>query len=159
MKRISFWVLVLEVFVRLHKTIQLQRLQHYWSGHRLGLLWYWMVCLGNEWRSFCHFWDCILVLHSVQFSLSVMSNSLWPHVLQHARPHCPSSTPGDFSHSCPLSQWCYPTISSSVVPFSSHLQSFQHHSLFKWVSSSHQVAKVLEFQHQSFQWIFRTDFL
>ena len=63
--------------------------------------------------------------------------------------------------SCPSSQWCHPTISSSVVPFSSCLQSFQHQHLFKWVSSLHQVAKVLEFQfqHQSFQWIFRTDFL
>ena len=49
--------------VGLHRTVQLQLLQHYWSGHRLGLLWYWMVCLGNEWRSFCCFWDCIQVLH------------------------------------------------------------------------------------------------
>ena len=58
-----------------------------------------------------------------------------------------------------LSQWCHPTISSSVAPFSSHLQSFPAQGLFKWVSSSHQVAKVLEFQlqHQPFQWIFRTD--
>ena len=43
-----------------HRTIQPQLLQYYWSGHRLGLLWYWVVCLGNEQRSFCHFWDCIL---------------------------------------------------------------------------------------------------
>ena len=60
-------------------------------------------------------------------------------------------------HSCPLSRWCLPTISSSPVPFSSHLQSFP--GSFQWVSSSHHMAKVLEFQHQSFQWIFRTDFL
>ena len=62
---------------------------------------------------------------------------------------------------CPLSQWCHPTISSSVVPFSSCLNLSQHQDLFKWVSSLHQVAKVLEFQLQlqSFQWIFRTDFL
>ena len=40
------------------RTIQLELLWHYWLGHRLGLLWYWMVCLGNEQRSFCHFWDC-----------------------------------------------------------------------------------------------------
>ena len=53
-----------------------------------------------------------------------MSNSLRPHGLQHARPPCPSPTPGVYSKSCPLSQWCHPTISSSVVPFSSHLQSF-----------------------------------
>ena len=56
-------VLVLEGLVGLHRTVQLQLLQHYWSGHRLGLLWYWMVCLGNKQRSFCHFWDCIQVLH------------------------------------------------------------------------------------------------
>ena len=53
-----------------------------------------------------------------------MHNSLWPHGLQHARLPCPSQTPGVYSNSCPLSQWCHPTISSSVVPFSSHLQSF-----------------------------------
>ena len=53
-----------------------------------------------------------------------MSNSLQPHGLQHTRPPCPSPTPGVYSNSCPLSQWCHPTISSSVVPFSSHLQSF-----------------------------------
>ena len=58
-----FWVLVLDVFVGLHRTVQLQLLQHYWLGYRLGLLWYWMVCLGNEQRSFCHFWDWIQVLH------------------------------------------------------------------------------------------------
>ena len=55
--------LVLEGLVGLHRTIQLQLLQHYWLGHRLGLLWYWMVCLGNEQRSFCCFWVCIQVLH------------------------------------------------------------------------------------------------
>ena len=61
---------------------------------------------------------------SAQFSRSVVSHPLWPHGLQHARPPCPSPTPGAYSNSCPLSQWCHPTISSSVVPFSSHLQSF-----------------------------------
>ena len=60
---------------------------------------------------------------SVQFSRSVMSNSLQPHGLQHARPPCPSSAPGVYSKSCPLSRWCHPTISSSVVPFFSCLQS------------------------------------
>ena len=67
--------------------------------------------------------DCIM--HSVQFSHSVMSNSFWPHGLQHARPPCPSPTPGVYSNSCPLSWWCHPAISSSVVPLSSHLQSFR----------------------------------
>ena len=61
---------------------------------------------------------------SVQFSRSVVSNSLRPHGLQHARPPCPSPTPGIYSNSCPLSRWCHPTISSSVVPFSSRPQFF-----------------------------------
>ena len=61
---------------------------------------------------------------SVQFSHSVVSDSLRPHGLQHARPPCPSPTPGVYSNSCPLSQWCHLTISSSVIPFSSRLQSF-----------------------------------
>ena len=59
----------------------------------------------------------------VQFSCSVLSNSLWPLGLQHTRPPCPSPTPRVYSNSCPLSLWCHPTISSSVVPFSSHPQS------------------------------------
>ena len=63
-------------------------------------------------------------LCSVQFSCSVVSDSLWPHGLQHARPPCPSPTPGAYSNSCPSSRWCHQTTSSSVVPFSSHLQSF-----------------------------------
>ena len=60
---------------------------------------------------------------SVQFSHSVVSNCLWPHGLQHTRPPCPSPTPRVYSNSRPLSRWCHPTISSSVIPFSSHLQS------------------------------------
>ena len=59
--------------------------------------------------------------HSGQFSHSFVSSSLWLHALQHARPPCPSPTPGACSNSCPLSQWCHPTISYSAVPFSSHL--------------------------------------
>ena len=60
----------------------------------------------------------------VVFSHSVLSNSLWPHGLQHSRLSCPKPTPRAWSNSCPLSQWCHPTISSSVIPFSFHLQSF-----------------------------------
>ena len=62
--------------------------------------------------------------NSVQFSLSVMSDSLRPHGLQHARAPCPSPTPRVYSNSCPLSRWCNPNISSSVIPFSSRVQSF-----------------------------------
>ena len=61
---------------------------------------------------------------SVQFICLAVSKSLWPHGPQHSRPPCPSPTPGAYSNSCPLSRWCHPTISSSVVPFSSCLQSF-----------------------------------
>ena len=74
--------------------------------------------------------NCILAFpadtqfSSVQFSLSVVSDSLRPHGLQHTRLPCPSPTPGACSNSCPLSRWCHPTISSSVVPFSSCPQSF-----------------------------------
>ena len=66
----------------------------------------------------------LLFLSSVQFSLSVMSNSLRSHEPQHARPPCPSPTPGVYPNPCPLSRWCHPTIKSSVIPFSSCPQSF-----------------------------------
>jgi len=66
----------------------------------------------------------IYPLNSIQFSHSVVFDSLRPHELQHARLPCPSPTPGACSDSCPLSPWCHPTISSSVVPFLSRLQSF-----------------------------------
>ena len=63
-------------------------------------------------------------ISSGQYSHSIMSDSLWPHELQHARPPWPSPNPAVYSNPCPLSRWCHPTISSSVVPFSSCLQSF-----------------------------------
>ena len=86
-----------------------------------------------------------LPLLSVWFSCSVLSDSFQLHDLQHARLPCSSPTPRACSNSCPSSQWCHPYISSSVIPFSSYLQSFPASGLFQWVSSSHQVAKVLEF--------------
>ena len=70
----------------------------------------------------CTGWISFMLL--LLFSCWVVSNSLQAHGLQHARPPCPSPTPRAYSNSCPLSQWCHPTILSSVVPFSSHLQSF-----------------------------------
>ena len=96
---------------------------------------------------------------SVQFSRSVVSDSLWPHEPQHTRPPCPSPTLGVDSNSCPSSWWCHPAISSSTVPSPPAPNPSQHQGLFQWVRSSHQVAKVLEFQlqHQSFQWTTRTD--
>ena len=79
---------------------------------------------------------------SVQFSHSVVSDSLWPHESQHARPPCPSPTPGVHSNSCPSSQWCHPAISSSVVPSSScskslpASESFPMSQLFAWGGQS-----------------------
>ena len=96
---------------------------------------------------------------SVQFSCSVVSDSLQPHEPQHARPPCPSPTPGVYPNSWPLSRWCiqpsHPLLSPSPA-----FNLSQHQGLFKRVSSLHQVAKILEFQlqHQSFQWTPRTDF-
>ena len=69
-------------------------------------------------------WNIIQTFSSVQLSCTVVSVSLRPHGPQHARPHCPSPTPGACSNSCPSSWWCHPTISSPVIPFSSCLQSF-----------------------------------
>ena len=86
---------------------------------------------------------------SVQFSHSVVSDSLRPHGLQHARLPCPSPTLGVYSNSCPSTWWCHPTISSSVVPFSPPTFSLsQHQGIFQWVCSLHQVAKVLELHLQ-----------
>ena len=101
-------------------------------------------------------------LISFQFSsATVMSDFLQPHGLQHTRLPSPSPTPGACSNSCPLSWWCHPAISFSVIPFFSCLQSFPTSGSFLVSQFFPLVAKVLEFQlqHQSFQWIFRTDFL
>ena len=76
--------------------------------------------IKNQWSVI----ESIICIQGVQFSCSVTSDSLQPHGLQHARPLCPSPTPGVYSNSCPSSQWCHPTISSSVIPFSSCPQSF-----------------------------------
>ena len=79
------------------------------------------------------------------FSGPVMSDSLQPHGLQHARPPCPSSTLRVYSNSCSLSLWCHPTV-SSCHPLLFLPSIFQHQDLFQWVHSSHQVARVLELQ-------------
>ena len=99
-----------------------------------------------------------LWLASVQFSCSVVSDSLRPHGLQHARPSCPTPIPIAYSISCPCHQWCHPTISSSVIPCSSHIQSFPASGSFEMSQLFTSGGQILEFQlqHPSFQWIFRT---
>ena len=74
------------------------------------------------------------------FSCPVVSDSLWPCGLQHAKVPCPSLSPGVCSNSCAYSQWCHRTISSSVSPFPPAFNLSQNQGLFQWVSSSHQVA-------------------
>ena len=93
----------------------------------------------HYWKVYCDFAKVAYIcIGSVQFSRSIVSDSLWPHESQHARLPCPSQTPGVHSDSCPSSQWCHPAISSSVVPFSSCPQSFpasgsfQMSQLFAW---------------------------
>ena len=93
----------------------------------------------------------IVQFSSVQFSLSVVSDSLQPHELQHARPPCSSLTPGVHSNSCPLSRWCHPAILSSVIPFSSCPQSlpasesFPMSQLFAWDDQSTGVSALASF--------------
>ena len=96
-------------------------------------------------------WGHWLRFSSVQFNCSVMSDSLRPHELQHARPPCPSPTPGVHSNSCASSRWCHPAISSSVVPFSSCSQSlpasgsFPVSQLFTWGGQSTGVSALASF--------------
>ena len=110
--------------------------KHYWEatvGTVLGVMW---------WMESALIWFPDFQYSSVQFSCSYVSNSLQPHGLQHFRPPCPSPAPGVYWNSNPLSRWHNPTISSSVVPFSSHLWafsasgSFQMSQLFTSASAS-----------------------
>ena len=116
------------------------------SVFHLGKFYWYIFKLTGSFFSFVlsitRFCNDILHFCSDQFSRSVMSNSLWPHEPQHARPPCPSPTPGVHPNPCPLSQWCHPTISSSVVQFSSCPQSFP-------ASGSFQMSQLLAWGGQS----------
>ena len=132
------------------KSMVSQRIRHDWATFTFTTSYFALKTLGL---------GSVAGIHN-QFSRSVMSHSLWPHGLQHTRPPHPSPIPeftlthvhwvGDATQPSP------PLLSPSSPAFNL----FQHQGLFKWVSSLQQEAKVLEFQlqHQSFQWIFRTDF-
>ena len=108
------------------------------------------TCNSEHTDSSSIFKQC-LQFSSVQFSRSVMSDSLRPHESQHTRPPCPSPTPGVHSNSCPSSRWCHPAISSSVVPFSSCPQSlpasesFPMSQLFAWGGQSTGVSALASF--------------
>ena len=97
---------------------------------------------GDTWHLLYLFGIVMYFISSVQFSCSIMSDSLRPHESQHARPPCPSPSPRVYSNWCPSSQWCHPGISSSVIPFSSCPQSlpasgsFPMSQLFTWGSQT-----------------------
>ena len=107
--------------------------------------------LGNTWTLAVLAGMLFFPFSSVQFSCSIVSNSLWPHESQHARPPCPSATPRVHSNSCPLSQWCHPAISYSVIPFSSCPQSlpasdyYPMSQLFAWGGQSTGVSALASF--------------
>ena len=146
---------------------------HYWCCfHYFKKLW--ILCCLHKYESWFHFMLfgkvegrsllCLIRLNlllfcgklsSVQFSRSVVSDSLWPHELQHARPLCPSPTPGVHPNSRPSSWWCHPAISSSVVPFSSCPQSLPAPGSFPMS----QLFNEFQLQRWSFQWTPGTDLL
>ena len=107
--------------------------------------------LGRHAKDTNRLWDRLKTqkMSSVQFSRSVVSDSVRPYESQHTRPPCPSPTPGVYSNSCPSSQWCHPAISFLSSPSPPAPNPSQHQGLFQWVNSSHEVAKVLEFQKMS----------
>ena len=114
-------------------------LPHYWWERKLSQH-QGVTELTVEWAIlFQQYGGCFLLF------IAVMSNSLQPHGLQESRLPCPSPSPRVYSNSYPLSQWCHPTISSSVIPFSSCPQSFPRSRPSLWVSSPHRAAKVLSF--------------
>ena len=143
-----------------------------WKRHIIPLLIAALFTIARTWKqSRCPPTDeCIRKLlslytikYSVQFSHSVISDSLRPHEPQHTRPPCPSLTPGVYSNSCPSSQWCHPAISCSVVPFSSCPQSlpesgpFPMSQLFSWGGQSIRVSASawvlpMNIQDWSFWW-------
>ena len=122
----------------------------FWWYH-LHIWGYWYFCRQCWFQLVLHpaqrfSWCTLHQFSSVHFSRWVVSDSLWPHESQHTRPLCSSPSPGVHSDSCPSSPWYHPAISSSSSPSPPAPNPSQHQSLFQWVNSSHEVAKVLEFQ-------------
>ena len=117
----------------------------YWSIADLQCV---SFCSTAKWINYPHTCCCSV------------TKPMWSYGPKHHGLPCPSVSPGVCPNSCPLNQWCHPIISSAITPFSCP-QSFPASGSFQWVDSLHQVAEVLQLQlqHQSFHWIFRTDFL
>ena len=146
---ISCWVVWVLIFLDF-TLYQIYHLQISFTFSRLSFIcrWYHFLC-----KSFLGWCSSVQLLSRIWLFVTP-----WTAACQAPRP---SPTPRVYPNSCPLSRWCHLTISSSVIPFSSCLQSFPTSGSFKWVSALHQVAKILEFQlqNQSFQWTPRTDLL
>ena len=106
-----------------------------------GHCWVFHICWHTECSTFT-----ASSFSSVQFSRSVMSDSWRPHELQHSRPPCPSPSPRVHSNICPTSRWSFQSSHPLSPPLPPAPNPSQHQSLFQWVNSSHEVAKVLEFQ-------------
>ena len=162
--QVSFWVargtsrFITSHCQQIGVCLEFSRETHWWQGSRAssqsstresGLVWCWGMELGFplELSKWCQPSCQVQAGSSVQFSRSVVSDSLWPHEPQYSRHPCPSPTPGVHSDSHPSCQWCHPDISSSAVPFFSCHQSLpQHQSIFQWVNSLHEVAKYWSFR-------------
>ena len=119
------WIKIILSFLRMHPNTAFWTTVDY-EGYSISSKGFLPTVVDTIviWIKFTHSCPFKFTDSSVQFSHSVVSNSLWPHELQHARPPCPSPTPGVHPNQCPLSWWCHPTISSSIIPFSSCPQSF-----------------------------------
>ena len=143
-KSIDFYLLTLYI-ASLYIYIYLCHLYIYIIDIYIIHIHYTYICVCVCVCVFIHIIHIHHYTHMTEFSHSVMSDFLLPHGLQHARPPCPSPTPGVYPNSCPLSWWCHPTISSSVVPFSSRLQSFP-------VSGSSPIHIVLFINSSCFCW-------
>jgi len=115
--------------------------------------------LTSRCLSFQDLFLCAYVCCCCYSVIELCPDALQPHGLQHAGLLSPPLSPGICFSSCPLSWWCYLTVSSCAAPFSSCPRSFPASWPFQWVGYSHQVPRVLEIQHQSLQWIFRFDLL
>ena len=131
------YVLILRVYRKLHYEYL-----HMCFPCKSFIVFFFLLIVSVSWHFNFAVLKVYLVIYSVQFSRSVVSDSLRPHESQHARPPCPSPTPGVHSNSSPLSWWCHPAISSSVIPFSSCPQStpasgsFPMNQLITWGGQS-----------------------
>ena len=158
--RWSYQSILKEISPRCSLEGLMLKLKHQYFGHLMRRTdsFEKTLILGKKKWICVTFVDGIITAYPSVQSL-IISDSLRCHGLQHARPPCPSPSPRVHSNPCPLCQWCHPTISSSVIPFFSCLRSFLAPGSFQISQFFTSGDQILELQLQSFQWIFRIDFL